>query len=182
MKNLAGDVDCDREIRRELTRARIDIVKGERSTHEVAASLTGKLGPFTFQRAWYYWVAKGPTPLDAARELFADPVGKTDVRVAGHCGCPPPEHPWVEYYDADGKRVALDPGGKEREQYRRLVERGHLELEGLAAYHWVDSPEERDAVSVRAVVESYHIDTEAGLRLFVDTLRKHGLDREAGNR
>lgn len=175
MKNLAGDPHCDEEIRRELKRARIELVEGERSKHEVAASVTGKLGEFVFKRAWYYWVVQGPVPLEVARELYADPVGNTDVRVAGHCGCPPPEHPWVEYYDAQGLLVALDVGGKEREQFRVMIAGGHLTEADRALYHFVDSEAERDSVSVRSVVESYHIDSEVGLRLFADTLRKAGL-------
>lgn len=131
MKNLAGNKDCDVEIRRELTRCRIPIIEGERSTGEVPASLTGKLGEFTFRRAWYYWVVTGGVPLSVAQEMYDDPVGREDVRVDGHCGCPAPE--------------------------------------GVAF--------ESDLVRLtkRAVVELYHIDSEIGLRLFVDTIRKYGL-------
>lgn len=179
MKNLAGVEDCDRYIREELRHARIEIVEGERSKHEVAASVTGKLGAFKFHRAWYYWVVKGPVPLDVARELYADPVGKTDVRVTGHCACPPPEEPWVHYYDAEGKLVALDIGGKERKQLRSLVASGALPEDAGARYRFVDTKEEREEVSVRAVVESYHIDTEVGLRLFADTIRKALLSDDA---
>jgi len=34
-------------------------------------------------------------PLGAAEELYEDPVGHRDVRVVGHCACPPPKD-WVE--------------------------------------------------------------------------------------
>lgn len=129
MKNLAGNKDCDVEIRRELTRCRVPIIEGERSTGEVPASLTGKLRNFTFNRAWYYWVIKGPVPIEVARELYEDPVGATDVRSGGYAGGSPPEE----------------------QSQRRWGE---------------DLPD---------VVELYHIDSEIGLRLFVDTIRKHGL-------
>lgn len=73
MRNLAGDKDCDKFIRAELTRCGIEIVEGERSTGEVPSSLTGRLGTFTFRRAWYYWIVNGPMPLDVAKRLYADP-------------------------------------------------------------------------------------------------------------
>jgi hypothetical protein len=129
VKNLAGDKDCDREIRRELARARIEIVEGDRTANEVPYSVTGKIGPFTFGRAWYYWIVTGPVPLDVARELYADPVGRDDVRTGGHAGNYDPDASYgIDYFDGS------------------------------------------------AFISSYHIDTEVGLRLFVDTLRKHGLD------
>jgi hypothetical protein len=125
MINLAGVAECDRYIERELRRAGIAAVVGERSENEVAAAITGKIGPFTLWRAWRYWVVKGPMPLAVAREMYDDPVGVDDVRVAGHCGCPPPDE-WAR----DG------------------------------------------------VIDTYHIDTEVGLRVFVDAVKRHGLDKE----
>lgn len=139
MRNLAGDKECDREIRRELERARIPAVIDEEINHpEVKARFRGRLGEFVFTRHWTYWGAYGPVPLEVARELYADPVGATDIRVAGHCGRPPPEPPWLHRW-RDGRRVTGDARG------------------GVLC------------------VDRYHIDTEVGLRLFVDTLRKHRL-------
>lgn len=129
MQNLAGKADCDVQIKRELERARIDIVAlPSRLDAEVPASVVGRLGRFRFRRAWYYWMVAGPVPLPVAQELYADPVGIEDVRVAGHCGCPPPEKPWL-----------------------------------------------RNGPGDQQFVMSYHIDSEVGLRLFADTLKKHGL-------
>jgi hypothetical protein len=51
MKNLAGDPNCDIEIRRELTRACIPIVENVPSRGEVPATLQGQLGPIVFRRA-----------------------------------------------------------------------------------------------------------------------------------
>ena len=131
MKNLAGDKDCDETIREELRRCRVPAVyTPSESRGEVPSWLTGRLGAFTFSRRWYYWSAEGEVPVSVAWELYEDPVGKSDVRVAGHCGCPPPEAPWAKK-DSHGDDV----------------------------------------------IRNYHIDTEVGLRLFVDTLRKHGLHR-----
>jgi hypothetical protein len=172
VKNLAGVELCDNFIRRELDRARIDIVEGDRTTQEVPYSVTGKLGPFTFKRAWYYWVVQGPMPLEVALELYADTVGKSDVRVAGHCACPPPEPPWVEYYDADGFKLEHDPDGEQAADWANLHAKGHLKSPEEERIRFVaDAP----ATAARAFVESYHIDSEIGLRLFADTVRAKGL-------
>lgn len=130
MLNLAGRGNCDEVIRRELTRARIPVVEVARVNREVAYSVMGKLGNLEFTRAWSYWVVSGPVPLNVALELYADPVGVTDIRVAGHAGCPSP---------ADWSRTTAS---------------GRF-------------------------VETYHIDTEVGLRIFVDTIRAHNLDSKA---
>lgn len=100
MKNLAGNSGCDPHIVAELQAAGIDLVHHTSPLkQEVPASVTGRLTKngkpvFEFTRAWYYWVVGGRVPLDVARELYANPIGATDVRVVGHCGCPPPED-WV---------------------------------------------------------------------------------------
>ena len=70
---------------------------------------------YTFVRAWYYWVATGPIPLSVARLLYNNPVGKKNIRVAGHCGCPPPDKekdgvllwagPYEGPYDEEGAAV-----------------------------------------------------------------------------
>jgi len=49
---------------------------------------------FVFVRRWSYWSVTGYVPLDTAVKMYRDPIGKRDVRVAGHCGCPPPEE-WI---------------------------------------------------------------------------------------
>lgn len=169
MKNLAGDKDCDRDVERELTRCKIEIVRGDRTDREVPASITGKLGPFTFRRAWYSWVVDGPMPLEVARELYADPVGKTDVRAGGDAGCRPPET-WADYFDADGRLLTHDPDGKQAAEWDRLAPQL---LPNAPRPNFVpDAP----AVAAKAFVDTYHVDTEIGLRLLVDTIRRYGLD------
>jgi hypothetical protein len=127
MRNLAGDPDCDRFIRDELQRALIPIKELDTPQKgEVPAKLQGELGPYTFERAWYYWIVRGDVPLAVAQELYQHPVGKADVRVVGHCGCPPPEEWSTE-------------------------------------------------TSSGPVITHYHIDTQEGLILFVNTIRKYNL-------
>ncbi len=167
MKNLAGDKDCDIQIEQELTRSRIDIVRGEKSECEVSASITGRLGAFTFQRAWYYWIVNGNMPLDVALELYKDPVGKTDVRVSGHCMCPSPEE-WITWLGKDEKESIST---KEKKELVELLAR-HPTWTGSEKYRVSDDPA-KDGFS--PFITLYHIDTEIGLRLFADTLRKHNL-------
>lgn len=124
MYNLAGNKQCDKRIEKELHKADINIIRhAEPLSQEVPASLTGKLGDkFTFTRAWYYWVVNGPVPLNIAEEMYENPNGREDVRVMGHCLCPPPSD-------------------------------------------W-----ERDGF-----INIYHIDSQEGLNMFVQTLKHHNL-------
>jgi hypothetical protein len=114
MKNLAGDKDCDRAIRRELERARIGMAEGEREPGEVPATITGTLLGWKFTRAWYYWVARiergpGLSPHEATK-LYYDPVGREDIRVAGCAGNRMPTG-YVDVYHIDsevGLRIFAD--------------------------------------------------------------------------
>ena len=100
MRNLAGDSECDVFVEHELKRARIPIERVDLPRNsEVPYRIIGRLGGITFQRAWTYWVAKGPVSIETARRLYDDPVGRTDIRVDGHCGCPEPVLPWTEVID-----------------------------------------------------------------------------------
>ena len=91
MKNLAGESSCNASIAEELVEAGIGLaIAREGLKREVPATIVGRLGAFSFVRGWYYWMVSGPVPLAVAEELYADTVGRTDVRVAGHAGCPPP--------------------------------------------------------------------------------------------
>lgn len=104
MRNLAGETTAHANayIEDELTEACIPLVGGfssKPSDGEVKASIRGGCHPFRFERAWYYWVVTGPVSIEIAREMYEDPRGRADVRVAGHCGCPAPEAPWTETID-----------------------------------------------------------------------------------
>ena len=166
MKNLAGVPECDEYIREELRKARIIAVPCELTRSEVPYTITGQLGPFKFRRAWYYWVAEGLMPLKLAQELYADPIGKTDVRVDGHCGCPAPEEPWIHYFDSDGKRLVCE---SERLDFERFFKEELPEIMKKQNYRFSDD-RQRDG---EAYVECYHIDTQEGLRLFADVIRNN---------
>jgi len=96
--NLAGRHECDIYIKTELQLAGINIIE-ENHQGEVPYHFSGKLNDFTFHRAWYYWIIQGNTPLDIAEQLYINPEGQKNVRVAGHCGRPAPEVPWVKEID-----------------------------------------------------------------------------------
>lgn len=169
MKNLAGDPDCDREIRRELTRARIPIVRNPPPRGEVPATLQGELGPILFTRAWRYWVARGPVPIEIARTLYEDPVGKTDIRSGGHCGCPAPDEYGARYYDADGRELHSDPDGSEQRTLEELFITRETITRADLLYRLVP---DKKVAAVRVVVDCYHIDSELGLRIFADAIRE----------
>lgn len=172
MQNLAGHPNATALCAQELTRAGIPTVPvppaKAGAAREVGSQVAGRLGSFTFERAWYYWVVSGPMPLEVARRLYEDPVGREAVRVAGHCGCPPPDE-WAVWRDPSGARLWSDPDGSCERRFRALVAR-HPRLQ---------DPTDPDRFSAdpasepgaRAFVESYHVDTAEGLRLLADAIR-----------
>jgi hypothetical protein len=155
-KNLAGAAYADVVIEKELKEAGIEIVREDRTDSEVPFTLTGKLGDILFARAWKYWVVKCMMPLEAANEMYENEVGKQFVRVAGHCGCPPPEE-WALPSGEDLKK-AMEELGLESATYGELAE---LQNSGK--------------INAPRYVQTYHIDTMPGLKLFVETTKKYGL-------
>jgi len=99
--NLAGRFECDYYIKLELMLAGIDVVP-VKAGGEVPYHFKGKLGKFSFSRAWYYWVVNGPVPLSLANKMYEDEEGKKTIRVQGDCGCPPPEE-WARPESKDRK-------------------------------------------------------------------------------
>lgn len=85
--NLAGVKNCDEQIRKELREAGIKVIQQDyNSSNEVPFSNFGKLGQFTFVRAWYYWCVYGNVPLNVANEIYNNPLGYRDVRTCGYAG------------------------------------------------------------------------------------------------
>jgi hypothetical protein len=91
--NLAGRPDIDDIVSAELAAAGIGIRDlGEwfkAHSGEVRTGIIGCCGPWTFRRAWYYWIATGP----GLPPVYANALHEThgrQVRVDGHCGCPSP--------------------------------------------------------------------------------------------
>jgi hypothetical protein len=174
MINLAGRVDCDQYIKKELERSRIEIVTVDRLRGEVPSSLTGKLGELSFKRAWRYWVVNGPVPIDVAYVLYEDPVGRTDIRAGGDCTCRHPDT-CAEWYDTEGKLIYHDPEGKLRAQVENHVASDQGFIREAAEKILSEGRFSRDAKSeaARGVVKWYHIDSEVGLRLFADAMKNY---------
>ena len=166
MINLAESPDSDEHIIEELTLAGVNIVRLEKRTEgEVATTVKGQLGEFIFSRAWYYWVVSGLIPLSVAQEMYAHPRGVKDIRVNGHCGCPPPEK-WVVFCDDEGVLLAPKAQLNEHQPGSKL----HKLLTADESTRWVEDP-----TKGIAFINLYHIDSQSGFNFFVDTLKKHGL-------
>lgn len=90
MINLAGVEGCDKEIRKELIEAGINILEFPYVRDgEVPTKIVGYLGPWSFYRAWYYWIASGDGIPPEIAEEFHKKHGQ-EVRVCGDCTSPAP--------------------------------------------------------------------------------------------
>jgi len=183
----AGLPSCDTIVAGELALAGIPVIRGEVSKIEVATSITGRIGRpppdcysaklhvacIVLHRAWYYWVAKGLVPLEVALRLYADPIGRKDVRVNGDCGCPPPEGHQLTWRDTKGHLlVVLSDEDKQRIGIpgcmRELFEKS------LKAQNAIVVDDVHSVPGARAYVNYYHIDSQEGLNLFAaEVTRDH---------
>jgi hypothetical protein len=171
MINLAGKPigENDDQIKLELTRCGVPLtLVTDQLGGEVLTNAGGELCGVKFRRAWRYWVADGSVPLEVALKLYENPVGRTDIRVSGHCGCPPPVAPWVRWRDPEtGKRI-IDTG--QRDTMQKIGENpDHKEM---AEQFFRDFIFNNDPKSIGGIpsVDSYHIDSELGLYIFVQHL------------
>lgn len=168
MINLAGRSDAEQFVLKELREAGIPtVIDEERLKCEVSVPFAGQYGSFWFERAWYYWMVSGKVPLEVAKQLYKDPVGRKDVRVAGHCGCPPPEG-WVRWFDNESRQLI---GIKEAKQIKKLFkEKDNPIPETYRVVH------KKDFRKVgKPFVTSYHIDSQEGLNLFINTLKRNNV-------
>lgn len=83
-------------------------------------------------------------------------------------GCPPPEE-HISWLTIDGREVAAT---KEEAQFDKFIKKEILPTSAKDKFVFSDDPIAEDA---KAFVKNYHIDTEIGLRLFADTIRKYNL-------
>lgn len=107
--DVVADVTATAEA--ELRDAGIEVFKFPFSIRgEVPAKIVGSLSMWSFERAWYYWRAKGPgLPVEVAERLHAS-YG-TVVRVDGHCGCPSPRE-WFKGFGVGSYHVDSPDGLK----------------------------------------------------------------------
>lgn len=111
MKNYAGDKTCTPHLIKELEDAGITVHEMPSDLgREVSTKIIGVCESWSFKRAWYYWVAKGPgIPLQLAEE-FHQKWGK-EVRVDGHCECPSPLE-WFKGFAVDHYHIDTQEGLK----------------------------------------------------------------------
>lgn len=171
-KNLASRRDDsiernDKQICIELKRVGLNVVPWDCGTSEVRTNNCGALGPSRFHRAWTYWMFSGRVPLEMAKRIYKHPVGFSDIRVGGHCGCIAPEGNYVEWRDpeTDKKYATLSDlaeitklKDKYPDMYTKFTDE-HLFQNDPASF------------GARGTVDSYHIDTELGLYVFVQFLK-----------
>ena len=133
MKNLAGNKDADKFIKEELYLAGIPEIKIGNIGGEVPYSIIGKLGNWTFTRAWYYWVARVENPkdglkLDKAIALHERKHPTDDkmkilgnvIRAGGDCSCPSPKSYVAQpVYDEELDRQ-LEALGYKKKRYEDL--------------------------------------------------------------
>ena len=164
MINLAGQ-QSNCEITKELNLAGITVVAHEEMLKtEPITNLTGRLGEFTFKRAWYYWVVYGLVPLEIAQKMYQDPVGKKDVRVSGHCGCPPPEE-WAQPSDEVQEKI------KESLGYRK-----DMDMHETFDFWKINEDKFKEEIKkYDQYINCYHIDSQEGLNLFVQILKENNV-------
>lgn len=168
MKNLAG-VDpsiATKECQGELEKALLSERSHDPGNSEVKSYVRGEFAKwFNFRRNWYYWVATGPVPLFVARKIFDDPVGKTDIRAQGDCSCIDPVTRF-DRYAPDGRLIIPV---KNKEEFDRFISSGFLKSDVLDQYHFSDDPVPGEV----EIVDTYHIDSLIGLRVFRGILFSH---------
>ena len=115
-------------------------------------------------------------PLDIARKLYADPIGVTDIRVGGDCGCPAPEGhciTWINSVTLKQVHRRFDDKGENQEEAWAIACKKYDFLAGEGAKHeWAEDP---SAVpGVQGFIMDYHVDTGEGLRLLADQFQPQG--------
>jgi hypothetical protein len=195
MQNLAGNNDADKFIKEELYLAGIPQIKIDLARSEVPYTIIGKLGKWTFRRAWYYWVAsvedtKDGLLLAKAVALHETPHPTDDnkkilgnvIRSGGHCGCPSPaEYGASPVYDKDFDEQLFALGYKKRRfesvniegwdlnngEIRKLCEEGKLKVERYVDCYHID-----DQVGLNEFAKAITPDAIAQLKAEVDILQK----------
>ena len=171
MENLAGNKDADKFIKEELYLAGIPQVTIGLTRSEVPYTIIGKLGKWTFTRAWYYWVASVENVKDglilAKAIILHERKHPTDdkkkilgnvIRAGGDCSCPSPKTYVAQpAYDEelDKQLIAL---GYKKKRYE------DLDVEGWELnYGEIGKLCEEGKLTVDRYVDCYHIDDQVGL-------------------
>jgi hypothetical protein len=172
MRRFTVGSECDEAVQQELQIAGIKAVRGRPAAGGIVSSVTGRLGAFTFRRCWGSWAVEGLVPLEAAREMHAAPGGRKGLRVGGHLARPDPGEFATVWLDPEGD-LKLRLGDKEEtgEGLAAHYPTAHRRVEKGARVDFVADP----AAWGDGFVDGYHIDTDEGLLLFANTIRRYGL-------
>jgi len=158
MINLAGVEDCDLTITQELNTSGIERVYiGERIGDEVKSQYIGKCNNFIFVRAWTYWIVSGYMPLQYAKEMYAK-FKNLNIRVAGHCGNPPPEE-WCRSKDYAEKRTLYL-----HKYWQKEISKEEFNTKCKELMQQEDQ-----------FVTCYHIDMQEGLNKFIEIVKKYNI-------
>lgn len=155
MINLAGVEDCDDDILIELEKAGIDIYNLREPTNREVPYL--------------YYGGIGGEPLDEEARGFMDRHGIAIDSLKGFVSFTF-ERAW--YYWIVRGYVPLDIAV---EMYENPKGKKDIRVDGHCACPHPADWKVKHKVCGMNVVDHYHIDSQAGLNYFVDTLKKHGL-------
>jgi hypothetical protein len=178
MINLAGNKNADQYVKEELYLAGIEAIEDEsdsRGCGEVPYTIIGRIGYWTFRRAWYYWVASVKRPQDGLiletavklHETLNPVTGKKlgeSIRSGGHCGCPSPaEYGADPIYDDEFNEQLKKLGYKEE----KFFEKTYIPI----TVSEVSKLCNEGKLKVKRYVDCYHIDDQIGLNELAKVLK-----------
>jgi hypothetical protein len=179
MKNLAGDINADNLVKEELYLAGIPIIECE-GKGEVPYKHVGRVGNWTFKRAWTYWIATVPDgekglPLKIAMDLYNMKHPNNDseimgniIRTGGHCGCPSPDEYGAQpIYDDDFDKQ-LENIGYEK-IYSNILKKEYIPI----TVEEVSKLCNEGKLTIERYVDCYHIDNLIGLKILADVIKNN---------
>lgn len=194
MKNLATHStdpnvldDLDNTICEELKLSGIPIVKLDERSGEVPTIFGGKIGNWTFRRAWHYWVASTENvedglPLNLALELHNksitsitgveyDILGKF-IRSGGDCTCPSPDgYTSQPKYNEELEEKLIELGYEKKTFKGRDKEYSYIDINCGDVAKLCNEGK----LIVERYVDCYHIDEQFGLNEFAYALFNHNV-------
>ncbi len=176
MINLAGNKEADKQIRKELYLAGIEIIPIE-GKGEVPYTIGGRIGNWKLTRAWTYWIAKvverkdglslnealllhnKPNPIDFEKKLG------DSIRSGGHCGCPSPD----EYGAQPVYNENFIDRLKEIGEYKEVIFDGITYPDITVGK--ISELCNKGKLDIKRYVDIYHIDDQIGLNEFAKFLK-----------
>lgn len=178
MKNLAGNKEADQNILQELYLAGINAVNSDQTKNEVSTNYVGKLGDWTFIRAWYYWIAttedgKGLYEPEAIKlhntmnPLSNDILG-LEIRADGYAGGINPAKVSAPNITPELESQLLKLG------YEKKILGGvNFEYLDISYGEIKKLAKEKKITPPDMFVNCYHIDTIVGLKEFANFIKNN---------